>query len=123
MIFISRLAPHAFAPQEGRERAEQRQSEEERVKGGGGLQLFKGCLPHPHWPLVWLTSNEPGEIYGLPRPRVVALVNYAKKATLGSCFGFVLICVSLVFGSAKTERKRYKKRARKLRWKEERGEP
>lgn len=82
------------------------------MKGGGGVQLFKGCLPHPHWPLVWLTSNEPGEIYGLPRPRVVALVNYAKKATLGSCFGFVLICVSLVFGSAKRERKIYKKRAR-----------
>lgn len=70
------------------------------------MQLFKGCSPHPHWPLVWLTSNEPGEIYGLPRPRVVALVNYAKKATLGSCFGFVLICVSLVFGSAKRERAR-----------------
>lgn len=87
------------------------------MKGGGGLQLFKGCLPHPHWPLVWLTSNKPGEIYGLPRPRVVALVNYAKKATLGSCFGFVLICVSLVFGTAKRERKIYKTRARELRGK------
>lgn len=78
------------------------------------MQLFKGCLPHPHWPLVWLTSNKPVEIYGLLRPRVVALVNYAKKATLGSCFGFVLICGSLVFGRAKrageTRRERERKR-------------
>lgn len=77
------------------------------------MQLFKGCLPHPtHWPLVWLTSNKPGEIYGLLRPRVVALVNYAKKATLGSCFGIVLICVSLVFGSAKRARERETRRER-----------
>lgn len=92
------------------------------MKGGGGVQLFKGCLPHPHWPLVWLTSNEPGEIYGLPRPRVVALVNYAKKATLGSCFGFVLICVSLVFGSAKRARQKEFWRER-VKGKEQREEP
>lgn len=87
------------------------------------MQLFKGCLPHPtHWPLVWLTSNKPGEIYGLLRPRVVALVNYAKKATLGSCFGFVLICVSLVFWQRQESKRERETRRERESERERKGE-